>query len=382
MAVPASATAAAPVAIPASSSHHMQQGYSRSDVPGAAIAAWGSSYDENQSMLACGSSGNSRSRAARAAALATMMTGGEAQPKFWGPGQLPTMPQNMRSSCGSFSGGGMNACLQDQQQQQQQQQVVQHNHSAPSPGTSISACQGSQQLQLVQQAAIAAGGRVFGGGTMLEQAEALANDQQPEMLLHEVDAQLLQLRKQLESNAGQPPFEGAAAGAANAPLGQVTAFSAAAMPPGAGVMLSGSGGCFDAYNDVAGMACMPPNHAMQIQGISAAADHAGLQLPASQSAPGGGLLQLQMAAAINDSASQLAALGLDAAGQPLQQHHLQNSDPCLAMYREMMPVSGYDDQQYVGSGSMLVGQAPVVQARVCEVKEKMRQLADVQTVRD
>jgi hypothetical protein len=87
-----------------------------------------------------------------------------------------------------------------------------------------------------------------------------------------------------------------------------------------------------------------------------------------------------MAAVINDSASQLAALGLDAAGAALH-HHLQNSDLCLAMYREMMPVSGYDDQQYVGSGSMLVGQAPVVQAWVCEVKEKMRQLADVQTVR-
>jgi hypothetical protein len=207
------------------------------------------------------------------------------------------MAQNMRSSCGSF-GGGMNACLQEQQQQH----AVQHNHSAPLPGASLSGCQGSQQLQLVQQAAIAAGGRVFGGGTMLEQAEALANDQQPEMLLHEVDAQLLQLlqlRKQLESNSGQMPFEGAAAGAASAPLGQVSAFSAAAMPPGAHVMLSGNGGCFDAYNDVAGMACMPPNHAMQIPGMSAAGDHAALQLPAPEPALGG-----WPAAAANGSGDQ------------------------------------------------------------------------------
>jgi hypothetical protein len=120
---------------------------------------------------------------------------------------------------------------------------------------------------------------------------------------------------------------------------------------------------------------------MQIPSLSAAGEtHASLQLSGSAPALGGGLLQLQMAAAIGDSASQLAALGLDAAGQPLQQHHLQHSEPCLAMYRELGPVNGYDDQPYVGSGSLLGGQGPVSQARMCEVKEKMRQLADVQTV--
>jgi hypothetical protein len=374
---PASATAAPPVPIPASSHYQMQQGCSALDVPGAFADACGNPYSEGQGFVRSGS--GSSTRAARAAALATMMTGGEAQPKFWGPGQLPASMQNMRGSCGSFS-GGMNVCLQDQQQQQL---VVQHNHSAPLPGASLGGVEHRQQMQLVQQAAIAAGGRVFEAGTALQQA--LGSEQQPEMLLDELDAQLLQLlqlRKQLQSGSGTTLTGAAAAGVSGAgvALAQGSAFPAAAMPR-AHLMTTGSGSGFDAYNDIAGMACMLSTQAMQIPSMSAAAaEHAPLQLPASLPAPGGSdMLQLQMAAALNDSASKLAALGLDAAGQALQL--LQGSDPCLAMYRDMLQSNGcYDDQQHVGSGSLLAGQGPGRQGRVCEVKEKMRQLADVQKV--
>jgi hypothetical protein len=317
------------------------------------------------SSLARSSSG----RAERAAALAIMMTGRAAQPGIWGPEQLP--------GPSSYGTGGLSSSLQ--------QQVVQHIHTAPLPGAAL----GREQLQFVQQAAVAAGSRV---ADELQLQQAACSDPHSDMLLSEVDAQLmqlLQLREQLESCAGSNPAVTSAAAAATAASAagvsalQDAALTAAAMQGG---LLTVGEHSFEAFDyNTAGLACMPLNATVQIPlpGMSTG-DQPLLPLHLPAASDSGSLLQLHATgSSIADSAARLAAMGLDFTGQALHLQGTQHSDPCLAFCRDIIPNGSYSDQQYIGSGSCLSssGQGVVIEGRMSEVKQKMRQLTNIQTVR-
>jgi hypothetical protein len=333
----------------------MYQDYSRLGMPGTSAGASGvAAYTETQGIARSSSSGSSgSSRAARAAALAAMMTGSEVQPKFWAPEQLSAV-HGVDGGSGSLI-SGTNGILQ--------QQAAQNSRSAPLQGPPMMR---QQQQHFVQQAALAAGNRVLGGDLQLQQA-VRGEQQHSDALLNELDAkllQLLQLRKQLE-----------VCGDANAAVPSATAAASALQHPT--YMMQLGPGSIDACGDAAaGSACVPLAPAKNMQGMPAS-DQAllPLQLPATAAGDGGNLLQLQMA----DSASKLAMMGLDAGRQPLL---LQDPDTsCMPVFRDAAPVGSFDDElQYVGSGSCLPGQGPVRQARLSEVQQKMRQLADVQTV--
>jgi hypothetical protein len=240
---------------------------------------------------------------------------------------------------------------------------------------------------------MAAGSRVVDD---LQLQQAACSDPHSGMLVSEVDAQLmqlLQLREQLqvrESCAGSSSAVTSAAAAATAASAagvsalQDAAFTAAAMQGG---LLTVGEHSFEAYDyNTAGLACMPLNAAVQIPmpGMSTG-NQPLLPLHLPSASDSGNLLQLHAttSSSIADSAAQLAAMALFATGQALHLQGTQHCDPCLALCRDVIPSGSYSDQQYIRSGSCLhsPGQGAVIEGRMSEVKQKMRQLTDIQTVR-